>query len=245
MTRRTAAGISLFLLVWEVASLLIRPVFLPGPHVVLLQFLRSLAEAPFWTDIGMTFYRLFIGFGIGATLGVAVGLVIGGSPVIQGATDFVIDFFRSVPGTSLFPLFLLVFGLGDASKCGIAAYSAFLITLFNTAYGVKHTNRMRSLVAQTMRATGRQVFIKVTLPEALPHIVIGLRLAVSSALIYVVVAEMFMGTTRGLGYRIYNANVLFRVAEMYASILAAGLIGYSLNQLIAWAERRYVHWAGR
>ncbi|MBM4026164.1 MAG: ABC transporter permease [Planctomycetes bacterium] len=245
MRRMKALGVVLFLLLWMVLSIVIQPMFLPMPHTVFVQLCHAVGTSSFWLDVGTTLYRLSIGFGVGACLGVAVGLLVGSSRVVHTLSEFVIDFFRSVPGTSLFPLFLLIFGLGDASKWGIAAYSAFLISLFNTAYGVKHSSKTRTLVARTMRATRSQLFLKVVLPEALPHVVVGLRLAVSSALIYIVVSEMFMGTTSGLGYRIYNANVLFQVREMYSSILVAGLIGYSLNQILVALERRFVHWAGK
>lgn len=238
-------GFVLFVVAWALLSLAVPRIFLPSPIVVGMQLCHSATTSSFWLDIGMTVYRLSIGYGIGASVGVLFGLLIGGSRVIHALTEFVIDFFRSVPGTSLFPLFMLVFGLGDASKCGVAAYSAFLICLFNTAYGVRQSNKTRALVARTMRATNRQLFFRITLPEALPHVVIGLRLAASSSLIYIVVSEMFMGTSTGLGYRIYNANVFFRVPEMYATILATGLIGYSLNVALVRIERRFVHWAGK
>lgn len=230
---------------WYILGLLLSPVLLPRPHTVLPTFFNSLVHGTLLADLGMTLARLMIGFAIGATIGVFFGLIIGSFDPIYKVTEFMIDFFRSVPGTALFPLFMLLFGLGNMSKCAMAAYSATLITTFNTAYGVRNSNKMRRLIARTMRARPVHIFLKVTLPEAMPQIAVGLRLSVSSALIYIVATEMFMGTTTGIGYRIYNANVLFRTREMYASILAAGLLGYLLNQTLARVETRILHWAGK
>jgi NitT/TauT family transport system permease protein len=94
-------------------------------------------------------------------------------------------------------------------------------------------------------ATNYQQFTKVILPETLPQVFVGLRTAVSIALILVVVTEMFIGTTLGLGYRIYNDQLMYKTSEMYALILLVGIIGYVLNQCFALAEKKLVHWGGK
>jgi sulfonate transport system permease protein len=81
--------------------------------------------------------------------------------------------------------------------------------------------------------------------ESLQATFVGLRSAVSMALVIVIVAEMFIGSDRGLGHRIINAQQVLNVKSMYASILAAGALGYGLNVLFLWVERKIVHWSGR
>jgi ABC-type nitrate/sulfonate/bicarbonate transport system permease component len=104
---------------------------------------------------------------------------------------------------------------------------------------------MRVLVAQSMKATNHQIFYRVIFPDSLPQIFVGLRTSLSLALIVVVVTEMFLGTTSGIGQRIFNSSLTYRVPEMYAAILVAGIIGYSLNRIFAFFEKRFIHWSGK
>jgi len=85
----------------------------------------------------------------------------------------------------------------------------------------------------------------VMLLESLPQTFVGLRNGVSLALVIVVVAEMFIGSTDGLGQRVFEAQQLFDMPAMYAAIFAAGALGYGLNLLFLTIERRFVHWSGR
>jgi len=96
-----------------------------------------------------------------------------------------------------------------------------------------------------MGASRWQVFKDVLLWESLQPSFVGLRSAVSMALVIVIVAEMFIGADSGLGNRIINAQQVMNVKDMYAAILAAGILGYALNILFLVVERRIVHWSGR
>jgi NitT/TauT family transport system permease protein len=148
-----------------------------------------------------------------------------------------------VPYTALFPLFLLFFGIGDIVKFAVCAWSAWLIVLVNTMYGVQHCSPGRRRVAQTFKATNLQVLWKIVVPEAAPSIAAGLRTGLSVAIQAAVVVEMFMGTTSvGLGQLIYNAAMLSRAPEMYAGIITAGIMGYAVNFCFVYAEKRVLHW---
>jgi ABC-type nitrate/sulfonate/bicarbonate transport system permease component len=81
--------------------------------------------------------------------------------------------------------------------------------------------------------------------KAAPQTFIGLRNRVSLALVIIVVAEMFIGSTDGLGHRVFESQQLFNMADMYAAIFAAGALGYGLNLLFLLVERRFVHWTGK
>ena len=83
------------------------------------------------------------------------------------------------------------------------------------------------------------------IPDALPYIIAGARIALSLALVVEIVAEMFLGANSGLGYRIFNATSIFEMEEAYATILLVGLLGYIFNKTIIQIERRVVHWTGR
>ena len=101
------------------------------------------------------------------------------------------------------------------------------------------------MAARVMGASAWRVFRDVLIWESLQASFVGLRTAVSMALVIVVVAEMFIGSIDGLGHAIINAQQVLNVKTMYAAILATGMLGYALNILFLMLERRIVHWSGR
>ena len=113
----------------------------------------------------------------------------------------------------MFPLFLVLFGVGDKTKISVAAFGAALVILFNVAYGVMNARKTRLLAAKVMGASRLRVLTDVMLLESLPQTFVGLRNGVSLALVIVVVAEMFIGSTDGLGQRVFEAQQLFNNAR--------------------------------
>ena len=164
-----------------------------------------------------------------------------GGPLL---TDFAMTVWRTVQAFVI-PLFLLIFGVSDVNKVAIAAFGALLIVVFNSAYGVINARKQRVMAARVMGASRWQIFKDVLVWESLQPSFVGLRSAVSMALVIVIVAEMFIGSDTGLGHRIIDAQQVLNVKSMYAAILAAGALGYALNILFLIAERRIVHWSGR
>lgn len=239
-----AAG---FVALWWLAALLrlADPVLLPPPDETFRDTLASLAAGPLLHDTSRTLVRTLAAFGIAAAVGVPLGVALGASPRLYAGVEFVIDFFRSTPASALFPLFLLLFGVGEGTKIAVAAFGAALVILFNAAYGVMHARRTRVLAARVMGASGPRILWDVLLLEALPQILVGMRAGVSLALVIVVVAEMFIGSTDGLGQRVIQAQALFESGLMYGTIFVAGSLGYLLNLAFLLAERRFVHWSGR
>ena len=182
---------------------------------------------------------------LGGLIGVPLGILLGSNEKIYESIEFAIDFFRSTPASAMFPLFLVLFGVGEATKIAVAAFGAALAILFNVAYGVMSVRKQRQLAAKVMGAPRWRVLTDVILLESMPQVFVGLRSGVSIALVIVIVAEMFIGSTDGLGQRIMNAQTIFDMPDMYASIFAAGLLGYAMNLAFLMAERRFVHWGGK
>jgi len=247
MKKSSLLGTIGLLAVWYIITYfnLIKPLFLPGPGAVFYKLGQLLISIDFLKDIGLSLYRLIIGFSLGMIIGVSIGIIMGYFKKIYMSLDFIIDFFRSIPVMSLFPLFLVFFGIGDGAKFCIVAWSSSLIILFNTMYGVINSRKTRIMVAKSMGATQYQILVKVIIPEALPDIFVGFRQGLSIALIVVIVSEMFMGTHVGLGQRIYNSALMYRIPEMYGAIIFTGLLGYALNKCIELSGKKLVHWAGK
>lgn len=247
MNKYIIIGPIILLLIWWVVTSfnLVNPLFLSNPGETFIKFFQLIQTGKILPDLWATFYRTLISFGIAAFIGIPIGLILGSSKKVYSSLELVIDFFRSLPATALFPLFLLVFGIGDVAKIAIGIFVCVWIIIVNSAYGVLHSSKTRRKLAQTFKATKFQIFKEVTFFEALPQIFVGLRLSISIALIVVVVAEMFIGTKVGLGQRIFDAHLTYRTTELYAVILLAGLLGYVLNKLFLFTEKRVLHWAGK
>lgn len=240
-------GPMLLLAVWDLTVRLglVKAILLPPPLETLAALFNGLAGGPLLKDFVVTLWRTCQAFLIASIIGVPLGVVLGSTEKAYRSVEFLIDFFRSTPSSALIPLFLMIFGVSDINKVAIAAFGALLLVVFNSAYGVINARKQRVMAARVMGASRWQVFKDVLIWESLQQSFVGLRSAVSMALVIVIVAEMFIGSDTGLGNRIINSQQVMNVREMYAAILAAGAMGYLLNILFMLAERKIVHWSGR
>jgi len=240
-------GPVLLLLIWLVVAwpTASGSYLLPSPQDTFSRFGALLGTGDFYTDILLTVRRWLVGYLFGVLAGVPVGLLMGSSSRIYLLLEFLIEFFRSLPVTALFPLFLLAFGIGDASKIAMVFTSVVFVVILNTAYGVFHSSKLRLKMAKTFGASPMQIFVHIRFFDALPSILVGMRTSLSLSLIVVVVSEMFIGTEYGLGQRIFDAYTRNDVIELYAVILFLGLTGYGSNRLFIAAERRLAFWAGK
>lgn len=242
-----ALGPLALFIVWDLVVRfgLVKPILLPSPANTLITLIQGFSNGTLLLDFGVTVLRTVEAFLIAACVGMPLGIVLGSNEKAYRSVEFLIDFFRSTPSSALIPLFLMIFGVSDINKVAIAAFGAFLIVVFNSAYGVINARKQRVMAARVMGASRWQIFRDVLVWESLQPSFVGLRSAVSMALVIVIVAEMFIGSDSGLGHRIINSQQVMNVRDMYASILSAGALGYVLNILFLTIERRVVHWSGR
>ncbi len=231
---------------WIVAALqLIDQVLLPTPVDTFLALGEGIIQGDLLRDFWLTLYRSLYAFVIAAILGIPIGILLGANERLYLSFEFLIDFFRSTPATAMFPLFLVVFGIGDFSKVAVAAFAGGLVIFFNVAYGVMNTRKTRIMAAKVMGTPRWRIFFDVIFFETLPQTFIGLRTAISLTLVVIIVAEMFIGSTNGMGQRIIDAQQVFDMPDMYASIIATGVMGYGLNQLFLLTENKFIHWKGK
>ncbi len=224
---------------------IVDPVLLPSPTDTFQAMYKGLAGGRLGFDFVKTVERTILATVIAAAIAIPLGIFLGASERLYRSVEFVVDFFRSTPASAMFPLFLVLFGVGNETKISVAAFGAALVILFNVAYGVMNARKTRLLAAKVMGASRLQVLTGVVLLESMPQTFIGLRNGVSLALVIIVVAEMFIGSTDGLGHRVFEAQQLFNMPDMYAAIFAAGALGYGLNLLFLVVERHFVHWSGK
>src|SRR3989344_5442231 len=186
----------IILMIWAILSNLkiISPLFLSTPQAVFSEIIDLFVSGEIIPDILFTLYRTFLGFIIACLIGIPIGLLMGYSDRIYYSLEFVVEFFRSIPATALFPIFLLFFGIGDQSKIALTAWAAGLVLIITAMYGVHLGKELRIKSAKTMRMSGFTLFQKIIFPEALPQVFSGMRIAISLSLIIVVVTELFFWT---------------------------------------------------
>jgi ABC-type nitrate/sulfonate/bicarbonate transport system permease component len=235
--------IAAILVLWQVLAQCgaISPVFYPAPTKV-AQALRKLAlHNKLHLDVLMTLQRLAIGFVIGAVPGVLIGLAAGWSRRLRVVVDPIIAAVHPIPKIAIFPLIMVVLGIGEASKVAVVAVTAFFPMVINTMAGVRHISPIHFDVAKNYGARGRHVFTHVVFPGSLPMILTGVRLGLNFSLLVAIATEM-VSATRGMGALIWRAWQTMRIEELYAGLFIAAVLGISFNVLVYWLTARLVPW---
>jgi ABC-type nitrate/sulfonate/bicarbonate transport system permease component len=233
----------LMLLVWEilVRVKLLDSRFFPMPTVVIQDLLVQAMSKDLWLHTGFTISRMLVGFLLGAIPGVLLGIAMGLSPVLRQLLQPAIAAIYPIPKVALFPLIMLMFGLGETSKWVIVAVAVFFQVLMATLAGVVNIERVYLDVAADFRARRWQAYRTIALPAAMPFIFTGFQLGLGMSLIVVVIAENF-GTERGLGYVIWHSWQIFEVRDMYVALIVVALLGYLSQLLLARIERAVIPW---
>jgi ABC-type nitrate/sulfonate/bicarbonate transport system permease component len=193
------------------------------------------------SDLWPSLRRFGLGYLIAATVGIAAGTLIGLVPRLRRITQPLTEFVRSIPSPLLFPVALVLFGIGDGSKVALIALGSVWPVLLNTVDGVRGVDSQVLDVARTFRLDARMRVTKVILPAASPKIAAGLRIGLSVALLLMVVSEM-RGGTNGLGFQIRSDQRSFDTASSYAGVIVIGMIGLVVNLAFVVVERRVMRW---
>jgi len=180
------------------------------------------------------------GFGLAAVAALGLGVLVGLCVPLRLMAEPVIEFVRPIPPLAFLPMFLVWFGLGEASKVAFIGYTTFFPMFVAIAASVLRVDVVLLRAAASLGASRADLVRRVMLPAALPGIVVALRVGVGLALFVIVGAE-FMGADAGLGYLIMDGRMFFNPAQIVMGALALGLLGSLINTLLLVAERRLLH----
>jgi ABC-type nitrate/sulfonate/bicarbonate transport system permease component len=193
------------------------------------------------TDLLPSLGRFTAGYIIAAAAGIVVGTLIGLAPRVRQASQPVSEFVRSIPPPLLLPFALAVFGLGNSSKIAVIALGSVWPVLLNTIDGVRGVDTETLDMARGFGLGRRMRITHVILPAASPKIAVGMRTALSVALILMVISEM-VGSTNGLGFQVLSAQRSFDVPGTYAGVIVIGVVGLVVNVGFLVAEGWIMRW---
>jgi taurine transport system permease protein len=217
------------------------PVVLPTPGDVLAVAVDSVRDGSLGRHVLTSLVRVVEGFGLAALAAVGLGVLVGLCGPLRLALEPVIEFVRPIPPLAFLPMFLVWFGLGEASKVAFIAYTTFFPMFVAIAASVLRVDVMLLRAAASLGASRAALIRHVVLPAALPGIVVGLRVGFGLALFVIVGAE-FMGADAGLGHLIMEGRTFFVPAQIVMGALLLALLGSLVNALLLAAERRLLRW---
>jgi NitT/TauT family transport system permease protein len=236
-------GLFAFIILWEAAPRLglVRAIYLSPPTEVVRVLVRIILNGELIPHALISLQRIFLGLFFAGSIGVLLGLFIGYFKRIEQALDLLFQSFRQMSAFALFPVFILFFGLGELPKVIIIFWASLWPVLLNTISGVRDVDPVLIRSAKSMGATKSYIFLHIILPATTPQIFTGIRLGGSYCVMAVVAAEM-IGATSGLGYLVVYSQQTFKVAQMYASIIALAILGITLNWVLQSIENFFSSW---
>lgn len=242
--------VALAVVLWELVTRKVNETYFPPPTKIVTALHELWFSGPashlFLTDEALDDFstslaHLFIGWAAAGAAGIAVGAAIGRSRILNELLNPVLEFLRAVPPPTLLPFFIMVFQLGATMQVVTIAFGVVWPVLLNTADGVRAVEPLQLDTARVFGVGRLRRLLTIVLPAAAPKIFAGLRVALSFALILMVLSELF-GSTAGIGSELIGAQRSFELPRMWAGIVMLGILGFLFNAVFLLMERRLLSW---
>jgi ABC-type nitrate/sulfonate/bicarbonate transport system permease component len=226
------APLGLVLIVWEIFNRYsgVNPALLPTPSEVGSALRGFYKSGTLFSDIFWSLRRSSLGLVLGGMLGIACGTLTGRITSLNWLFTPLFNGLRALPPVAIVPLVIVWAGLGESSKVFVTSWAAFFPVWLNTHDGVSSVDKGIIWAARSLGAKDGRLLFNVMIPAALPRILVGVRLAISTTLICVIIAEM-TGASAGLGFRLQVSYLVFRVDRMLACLVELATIGVCADLL--------------
>lgn len=233
----------LLIIVWESLSRLgVFPAYqLPAPSTIIVTIKEMVQDGSLWQHIGITTYRVFIGFLLGSFIAIILGSLVGLYSTIENIFDPLMQAFRSIPSLAWVPLFILWMGIGEPSKVTMIAVGVFFPVYLNIVSGIAGVDRKLIEVGKMYQLNTVQLITRVVFPASLPSILVGLRSGLGLGWMFVVAAEL-MGASQGLGYLLVLGQNTLSPEIILASIILFATIGKLSDWVLKIVETKTLHW---
>lgn len=233
-----SASIILGLLAWTALSTLVfDPFLLPTPLTVMRTFVPMSASGELLDHVLISLSRVLVGFAAGSIFAVVLGLFMGRIRLINELVDPIIEFLRFLSPTAMIPIAVIWFGIGELSKYFLIFWGTIFIVLINTIAGVIRTPKARQNAALCLGASQSQIFRLIVFPSAIPFIVTGMRVALASAFVSIIPAEL-LGANGGLGYLLQSASLLLQTDRIFVALVTVSTVGFLTDRLFRTVVRR-------
>ena len=238
------------LLAWALVTKfkLVAPLFLPSPLDVATQFyavaVDGFSNATLLEHVGTSLFRILTAFAIATAIGVPLGLAMGLNRWVKGIFSPPIQLYWPVPPLAYLPLVIIWFGIGETAKIILLSLAMFAPIVISAQAGVRSVSQARIQAAQSLGATRAQIFRHVVLPNALPEILTGLRLAIGSGWGTLVAAEL-VAATKGLGFMTLSAAQFLVTDVVFVGILTIAALATLFLTALRLLERRLTPWKGQ
>lgn len=213
----------------------------PTPPMVWSALIELHDDGVLYSDLRVSLTRAAIGFTLGATGGVLIGMLTARVAFISYALGPFLTLLRPIPAIALVPIAIVWFGIGEGSKYFVIAYTVFLAVWLNTHAGASQVAGTYIRASRSLGASRLREFFEVVIPAAAPHIVVGLRLGAALAFLSLVAAEL-SGASAGIGFRLQDARQFIRTDRMFVGLIELGILGAMLDFVFATIGKKLVHW---
>ena len=230
------------LVAWEAGARLFGdPLFISPPSRVLVAMAHLAGEKDVVAAVALTFWELIVAFVLSLIVGLAVGLIVGMHRFTRGSIYPIILLLYAMPLATVLPLFVIVFGIGAASKIAFGVSHGVFPIVLAVAAGVRNISPILLTSARSMGASRRQILFSVVFPHMLPSLFTGMRLGMSAALLGVLLAELYVSQS-GVGYLTSMFTQTFQPQNLFALVAILAAIAVALNEICRSSERRLSRW---
>ena len=227
---------------WASSNEFVHPLLLPPLDSVASQFVEIVSQGKFWPDLRITVYEHLSAFTMATVAGLTAGFAVSFTRFSVRVFDPLLAGMYAIPAILLFPLFVLVFGIGPGSKIALGATIAFFPIALNTIAAFSSVDRAYVRAARSMGASSRQLFWQVMLPAGFPVVLNGLRIGMITSFLAILGTET-IASLGGLGHRIVALVENMETDRMFAFILIALIVAFILNGFApaveSWGRRNF------
>ncbi|MFG1420548.1 ABC transporter permease subunit [Roseixanthobacter liquoris] len=233
----------LLVVVWEILARagVVTPQVLPAPSKVVRTAFKLATTGSLLEDLGTSLLRAAAGFIIGGSIAFALGILVGFSRLAEALVDRSVQMVRAIPFLALLPLVIVWFGVGEAQKIFLVALGVAFPIYINTTLGIRQVDPKLLELGRVQGLSTRQMITRIILPGALPSILTGVRYALATAWLALVVAET-IGAQAGIGFLAMDAREFLRTDVVVLTIVIYALIGVAADSVARLLERRLLAW---
>lgn len=231
------------LVIWEAASRLgwVAPQVMPAPSRVAETGFALIASGELFLHLGASLLRAVAGFVIGGTLGFALGVAVGFSPLAQALLDRSIQMIRAIPFLAILPLVIVWFGVDESGKVFLVSLAVLFPIYINTVLGIRQIDPKLMELAKVTGMEWPAVVRRIILPGAMPSVLTGVRYALAQAWLALVIAET-LATTKGIGFLAMDAREFLQTDVILLTIVIYAIIGVGADAIARLLETRLLEW---